>query len=115
MSVIEFSQLQKDFEQKDNERKADSAAEAERFGLINAVVEPAELLDEAESLAAKISEFSPPAIRALLQAVVRGRELPLDEGLAVEREIFSSLFASADTREGTRAFLEKRKPVFRGE
>jgi len=91
-----------------------SAERAERFALINQVVEPAQLLAEAESLAGKIAQFSPLAIRACLQAVIHGRELSLAEGLAVERDIFSQLFATEDAREGTRAFLEKRKPVFRG-
>src|SRR5437870_7804160 len=91
-----------------------SAERAEYFGLINQVVGPAQLLAEAESLAARIAQFSPLAIRACLQAVIQGRELSLAEGLALERDIFSHLFATEDTREGTRAFLEKRKPAFRG-
>ena len=91
-----------------------SAARAEQFGLINQVVEPAQLLSAAQSLADKIAEFSPLAIRACLEAVAQGRELSLAEGLAVEREIFSRLFASEDALEGTRAFLEKRAPTFRG-
>jgi enoyl-CoA hydratase len=90
-----------------------SAAQAEQFGLINKVLAPARLLGEAESLAGHIAQFSAPAIRACLQAVRKGKELRLDEALAVEREIFSRLFAEEDAREGTRAFLEKRKPVFR--
>lgn len=94
--------------------KSISAEEAERLGLINRVVEPERLMAEAESLALQIAQFSPLAIRAALQAIVHGRELPLDKGLALERELFGPLFATADTREGTRAFLEKRKPTFRG-
>jgi len=49
-----------------------------------------------------------------LQAVISGQSLPLDEGLALETKLFSSLFETSDVREGTRAFLEKRKPVFKG-
>ena len=90
------------------------AEEAERFGLINRVVEPEKLMAEAQALADRIAQFSPLAIRACLQAVIKGRELPLNEGLAVEREIFSRLFTTEDMREGTRAFLEKRRPVWRG-
>ena len=71
-------------------------------------------MSAAQSLADKIAEFSPLAIRACLETVARGRELSLDEGLAVEREIFGRLFASEDALEGTRAFLEKRAPTFRG-
>ena len=72
------------------------------------------LLTEAESLAREISNLAPLAIRACLEAVTRGIELPLAEGLALEAQLFSSLFATNDAREGTRAFLEKRPPVFKG-
>ena len=94
--------------------KSISAEEAERLGLVNRVVEPEKLIGEAESLAGQIAQFSPLAIRACLRAVVQGRELPLGKGLALERELFGPLFATEDMREGTRAFLEKRKAVFRG-
>jgi enoyl-CoA hydratase len=90
------------------------AAEASRIGLVNRVVAQATLLSEAESLAAQIATLAPLAIRACLEAVTRGIELPLAEGLALEAELFSGLFATADMREGTRAFLEKRGPVFKG-
>lgn len=91
-----------------------SAEEALRIGLVNRVADPAHLLGEAESLARRISELAPLAIRACLQAVIRGQVLPLEEGLALEAELFSSLFATEDMREGTRAFLEKRAPSFKG-
>jgi enoyl-CoA hydratase len=91
-----------------------SAAEAEHLRLVNRVTEPADLINEAMSLADRIAEFSPLVVRSCLQAVMKGRELPLTAGLALERDIFSSLFASRDTREGIEAFLEKRRPVFRG-
>jgi enoyl-CoA hydratase len=94
--------------------KSISAEEAERLGLVNRVVEPERLIGEAESLASQIAQFSPLAIRACLRAVVQGRELPLEKGLALERELFGPLFATEDMHEGTRAFLEKRKPTFRG-
>ncbi len=91
------------------------ADEALRLGLVNRVVAREELLSEAESLARAIVEASAPlAVRACLEAVTRGLRLPLEEGLALEAELFSRLFATADVREGTRAFLEKRKPVFKG-
>lgn len=90
------------------------AAEALRLGLVNRVAESARLLDEAESLALEIAQHAPLAIRACLEAVTRGLALPLAEGLALEAELFSQLFATADVREGTRAFLEKRAPVFQG-
>ena len=92
-----------------------SAADAERLGLINRVVEPEDLLTEAPSLAQDIARLAPLAIRACLESVRVGLELPLAEGLAVESRLFAELFATADMREGTRAFLEKRAPRFKGE
>src|SRR2546425_503963 len=89
------------------------AEEALRIGLANRVAIGG-LLTEAESLAREISNLAPLAIRACLEAVTRGIELPLAEGLALEAQLFSSLFATNDAREGTRAFLEKRPPVFKG-
>ena len=89
--------------------------EALRIGLVNRIAPAAALLPEAMRLAHEISALAPLAIRACLQAVTRGTELPLREGLALEADLFASLFATHDMREGTRAFLEKRKPVFKGE
>jgi enoyl-CoA hydratase len=91
-----------------------SASEALRLGLVNRVLEPAELLTEAERLARSIAELAPLAIRACLEAVTRGINLPLEEGLELEAELFSRLFDTEDVREGTRAFLEKRPPRFKG-
>ncbi len=87
-----------------------SAADASRLGLINRIVDRANLLTEAKSLAQDIAKLAPLAIRACLESVRVGLELPLDEGLAVETRLFAELFATADMREGTRAFLEKRAP-----
>jgi enoyl-CoA hydratase len=84
------------------------------FGFVNRVVESDTLMSEAESLAGEIATMAPLAIRACLKAVTEGLQLPLDEGLALERELFASLFATEDALEGTRAFLEKRAPVFKG-
>jgi enoyl-CoA hydratase len=91
-----------------------NAEDALRFGLINRVIAASELLAAAEELAREIAQLAPLAIRACLKAVVGGSELPLAEGLALEAKLFASLFATEDMREGTRAFLEKRKPVFKG-
>lgn len=92
-----------------------TAAEALRLGVVNRVVEPAEVADAAEAMArAIIRESAPLAVRACLEAVTRGLHLPLAEGLALETELFGRLFSTADVREGTRAFLEKRAPVFDG-
>jgi enoyl-CoA hydratase len=91
------------------------AEEALRLGLVNRVVEPGGLLLEAESLAHSIIDAAAPlAARACLEAVTRGARLPLDEALRLEAELFADLFSTDDVREGTRAFLEKRKPVFKG-
>jgi enoyl-CoA hydratase len=91
-----------------------AAEEALRFGLINHLTTPADLQSEAETLAAEIAKLAPLAIRACLQAVIKGEELPLSEGLRLEAELFASLFTTEDVREGTRAFLEKRQPIFKG-
>jgi enoyl-CoA hydratase len=93
-----------------------NAEEARRLGLVNRVVERDRLDAEAESLARAVIDHSAPlAARACLHAVTRGTRLPLGEALRLEAELFSRLFSTADVREGTRAFLEKRKPTFRGE
>jgi enoyl-CoA hydratase len=91
-----------------------SSEQALEVGLISRVVDQECLLAEAESLANEIANLAPLAIRACLEAVIKGADLPLDEGLALETQLFASLFATEDVREGTRAFLEKRKPVFKG-
>jgi enoyl-CoA hydratase len=91
-----------------------SADEALQFGLVNRIAAAGELLSEANSLAREIAELAPLAIHACLEAVIKGSELPLDEGFALEAKLFAGLFATEDVREGTRAFLEKRTPVFRG-
>lgn len=91
------------------------ADEALRLGLVNRVVPPERLPAEAEALARAVIETSAPlAARACLEAVTRGARLPLDEALELEAELFAQLFSTEDAREGTRAFLEKRKPVFKG-
>ncbi|HVG36053.1 MAG TPA: enoyl-CoA hydratase-related protein [Pyrinomonadaceae bacterium] len=91
-----------------------SAEGAHAIGLVNRLTTPDQLFIEAKALAREIMGLAPLAIRACLEAVTRGLELPLEEGLALEAELFSSLFSTEDMREGTSAFLEKRAPVFRG-
>lgn len=90
------------------------AEEALQCGLVNRLTVAGDLLVEAESLANAIAQLAPLAIRACLRAVTHGRELPLAEGLALEAELFAQLFATEDMREGTRAFFEKRRPIFKG-
>ena len=88
------------------------ADEAERIGLVNRVVPRAQLLDEAESLANAMLKNGPLAVAAVLEAVNRGLQLPLDDGLRLESGLFGILAASQDMHEGLKAFLEKRPPRF---
>ena len=91
-----------------------SADEAKKFGLVNRVVDREHLLAETEALSAEILALAPLAIRACLMAVTWGLEMPLAEALELESNLFASLFTTNDVKEGTRAFLEKRKPAFKG-
>jgi enoyl-CoA hydratase len=90
------------------------AQEAWRIGLVNKVVSPDQLLGESERLLRSILENGPLAVRACLELVDAGFDMPLDQALRMEASYFGLLSATADMREGTRAFLEKRKPVFTG-
>jgi len=94
--------------------KTITAAESLSIGLVNRVVNAADLLTEAKSIANEISQMAPLAIRACLKAVRLGLEFSLEDGLALETELFASLFTTEDVHEGTSAFLEKRSPVFKG-
>ncbi|HYJ84859.1 MAG TPA: enoyl-CoA hydratase-related protein [Pyrinomonadaceae bacterium] len=91
-----------------------AAEEALRIGLVNRVVPSDALLAEAEALAHEIAQLAPLAIRSCLEAVTRGADMQLEKALDLEAQLFARLFATDDMREGTRAFLEKRKPTFKG-
>jgi enoyl-CoA hydratase/carnithine racemase len=94
--------------------QAISAEEALRIGLVNHVHEPGELLAVAEALANKIAANAPLAVRYAMEAIERGGEMPQQEGLFLEANLFGLSAGTEDFREGTRAFLEKRRPIFRG-
>jgi enoyl-CoA hydratase len=84
------------------------AAEAQRIGLVNRVVEHGRLLDEARALAERIVRHSAAAVTACLRAVTRGINLPIDEGLAVEATQFAAVAPSRGVRQGLEAFLSRR-------
>ena len=90
------------------------AQEAWRIGLADRVVPAGELMPAARALAAELAAKPPLAVRAILEAVGRGLGMPLSEALAYEASLFGLTAATEDMREGTRAFLEKRPPVFHG-
>jgi enoyl-CoA hydratase len=91
-----------------------SANDAFRVGLVNHVVEPAELLPTAEKIAQKIIANAPLAVKYAMEAVEHGLEMPQEEGLFLEATLFGLCCATEDMREGTRSFLEKRQPKFQG-
>jgi enoyl-CoA hydratase len=92
-----------------------SAKEALQFGLVNRVVPVERCLPEALSLAAEIASRAPLAVRLGKEAVNQAFETTLTEGLADERRAFYLLFSTKDQREGMEAFIEKRKPEWKGE
>ncbi len=95
-------------------RMMDGTAAAS-IGLANAVFAPEALLDAALALAKEMAAQGPLALAHAIAAVTAGASLPLDDALALESQHFGALGRSADMREGTRAFLEKRAPQFKGE
>jgi len=90
------------------------AAEAYRIGLVNAVTPQAELLDFSRGWLAKVLANSPLALGLVMDAVDTGLNRGLDDGLRFEAAAFGVSMGTEDRREGTRAFLEKRRAVFTG-
>jgi enoyl-CoA hydratase len=91
-----------------------SAQEAHRIGLVNEVTAAAELILRAEAIAAKIIANAPLAVQYTLEAVNKGMEMTLSEGLYLEAVLFAVACATEDKKEGTAAFLEKRAAQFKG-
>ena len=90
------------------------AVEAERIGLVNKVVPADQLMPAAEEMARKIMSRGPLAVRAAIEAVMSGSEMPFEEGQFLEATLFGLLCATEDTKEGMRAFIEKRPANFQG-
>jgi enoyl-CoA hydratase/carnithine racemase len=94
--------------------EAITAGEAHRIGLVNRVVPAAELMTEAKRLAAALADRAPVAARYIIDAVNRGLEMSTAEAELYEATLFGLVSTTEDMREGTKAFLEKRKPAFKG-
>ena len=90
------------------------ATEAYRIGLANKVVPNGELLPAATAMLTQMMSNGPLALRACIDAVIRGQDLPLSDALAYEAAHFGTLSSTTDMREGMQAFLDKRPPVFTG-
>jgi enoyl-CoA hydratase len=91
-----------------------SAQEALQYGLVNRVVPVSDYLSEALKLADEIAARAPLAVAAAKRMINQSYERFLDDGLAQEKQVFYNLFASEDQKEGMRAFIEKRKPEWKG-
>lgn len=85
-----------------------------RYGIVSRCVPPSDLMDEALQLAQRIAEHPPLAVRFAKRAINRGMQTDLDSGLEYERYAAAMIIDSEDRKEGMRAFVEKRKPVFTG-
>ena len=90
------------------------AAEAARLGLINRIVPGAELLDAALTLAAELATKPPLTLAAALNAIHRGMDASIDDGLAIEEAAFARIVPTHDAQEGVAAFVEKRLPSYLG-
>jgi len=91
-----------------------SAEEARIAGLVNRIVPVESLMEEARKTANEIASKPPLSTRAAKEAVLRAQDTTVEVGVEIERKLFYTLFATEDGKEGMKAFLEKRKPVFKG-
>lgn len=91
------------------------AKTAERYGLVSRVVPPAELMNTARELAAKMKDFSPISLKNAKKAINRAHEVGLNEGFTFEAQAYLACINTKDRVEALQAIAEKRKPVFRGE
>jgi enoyl-CoA hydratase/carnithine racemase len=91
-----------------------AADEAQRIGLVNRVVPAADLMAEAKKMAAQLAKNAPIAMRYIIDAVNRGADMAFAEACQYEAGLFGLVASTEDMREGTTAFLSKRKPEFRG-
>ena len=90
------------------------AARALELGVVNRVVAADKLDEEIDALATQLATSAPHALAGILDAILTGGDGSIDAGLDYETQVFALCFSTADMREGTQAFLERRKPVFRG-
>jgi enoyl-CoA hydratase len=91
-----------------------SAEEALRAGFVNEIVPREKLLGEAYAIAEEIAENAPLAVQKIKESVVRSSGLPFDDAFAIEDDVVKTVLRSEDAKEGPRAFMEKRKPDFKG-
>lgn len=91
-----------------------SADEAWRIGLVNRVVPAAQLMNESRAVAQALAAKAPVAVRYILEAVAGGLDMPFEDAQDYEATLFGLVATTDDMREGTRAFLDKRKPEFKG-
>jgi enoyl-CoA hydratase len=90
------------------------AARAEKLGIVARVVSPEALDATVDAMADQLASAAPLALKGILDAVIEGGECAIDQGLAFETQGFAIAFSTEDMREGTGAFLERRKPAFKG-
>jgi enoyl-CoA hydratase/carnithine racemase len=91
-----------------------SGSEAQKLGLVNAAVPASEVLQAAEDLADRILKGAPMSVMFIKEAIKKGIELPLEEGLRLEADLSALIGITEDSKEGPRAFAEKRAPVWKG-